>query len=360
MLPLPISALTSADYSESLRRPISRMDGRPCTASPARSRMGFTLVELLVVIAIIGILVALLLPAIQAARESARRTQCLNNIKQLALTALNYESANKTLPPGSNYRTAKNGNWLTESMPYMEESTLVDAIDFTKRFNASPNRDKISTMVIASLICPSDEYALNPIFRRFENSTWPTRVGVLSTNPPISQGLWYTGSMGPTIPDHCEFGTDPANCMGRNFGTSISPTASASAPCFTTQTCPDNDECVGLICRSHKGTPLRKVTDGVSHTILLGEFLPDQCAWNCVFCDNFTVSSTHIPINLMESDSGTGDSWWRTGGFKSRHTGGINVAMGDGSATFLNEAIDHFVYNAMGSRASGDLPGQQQ
>src|SRR5690606_30818802 len=152
----------------------------------------------------------------------------------------------KTLPSGSNYRSAKNGNWLTESMPFMEQSNVVDAIDFTKRFNVSPNRDKIATMIIDSLICPSDENASNPIFERFRQPSWTSKVGVLSTIPPISQDLWYTGSMGPTIPDYCEFGSDPRLCMGRNFGTNISPSAGLSAPCFTTHTCPDNDECVGL------------------------------------------------------------------------------------------------------------------
>jgi prepilin-type processing-associated H-X9-DG protein len=117
---------------------------------------------------------------------------------------------------------------------------------------------------------------------------------------------------------------------------------------------------VGLICRSDKGVPLRLATDGVSHTILLGEFLPDQCAWNCVFCDNFTVSSTQVPINVRESDQGTGNNWWRTSGFKSSHTSGINVAMGDGSAAFLNEDIDQFVYAAMGTRAAGDFANGQQ
>ncbi|QDU56668.1 Type II secretion system protein G precursor [Aeoliella mucimassa] len=324
-------------------------------AKMRRARWGFTLVELLVVIAIIGILVALLLPAVQSAREAARRTQCLNNVKQLALATLNYESTYETLPPGSNYRSDKNGNWLTECLPFMEHTNLVDSLDFTQRFNVSPNRDIIANTIVGDFICPSDEYASEPIFRRFENSKWNSSVANHSTNPSVAQGLWYTGCMGPTLPDRCEFGDDPRVCMGRNFGTILRPTLGYVSSCFTSQTCPENDICVGLICRSHKGVPLRRVTDGVSNTILLGEFLPKDCGWNCVFCDNFTVSSTHIPINTRESDDGTGDNYWRTSGYKSLHAGGVNVAMGDGSGTFLQEDIDYFVYNAMGSRASGDL-----
>src|SRR5262245_52387049 len=130
-----------------------------------RSRLrGFTLVELLVVIAIIGILVALLLPAIQAAREAARRTQCTNKMKQLGLAALNYESARKTLPLSNtpnntlNQKTGacagttltvastlttttnRHHSFFTFILPYMEQGTVYDRIDFTKDwFDATTN-----------------------------------------------------------------------------------------------------------------------------------------------------------------------------------------------------------------------------
>src|SRR5215213_1878709 len=97
-----------------------------------RKRVGFTLVELLVVIAIIGILVALLLPAIQAARAAARRSQCLNNLKQLGIGFLNYESAKKELPLSIRYRTLSDGvtkvglnNWAPQMLAYLEEGNIV-------------------------------------------------------------------------------------------------------------------------------------------------------------------------------------------------------------------------------------------
>ncbi|MEM6654274.1 MAG: DUF1559 domain-containing protein [Planctomycetota bacterium] len=142
-------------------------DRRRC---PAHSQQrAFTLVELLVVIAIIGILVALLLPAVQSARESARRTQCTNLMKQMGLAFSNYESANGEYPPGGYaYRTMKaqapyncsdndcNGsNWAIESLPYLEWQALYDQYDQSRGNRDAVNRPVLETEV-ASYICPSD------------------------------------------------------------------------------------------------------------------------------------------------------------------------------------------------------------
>src|SRR5262245_32594766 len=102
------------------------------------TRRGFTLVELLVVIAIIGILVALLLPAIQAAREAARRTQCATNMKNLGLALINYSDVYKRLPPATPFRFSKTpsngagGTWVVKIWPYIEEQALYDKFDHTK------------------------------------------------------------------------------------------------------------------------------------------------------------------------------------------------------------------------------------
>jgi prepilin-type N-terminal cleavage/methylation domain-containing protein len=159
--------------------------------SSLHRRQGFTLVELLVVIAIIGILVALLLPAIQAAREAARRTQCVNNIKQMALAASNYASANKVFPPGRldpDWAILLNGQWYPQTstnynavqqnettktgfysvhiwlLPYMELSTVYDLIDFKRgqilRLTGNGNPLSVNYQAYAtaqgSFLCPSD------------------------------------------------------------------------------------------------------------------------------------------------------------------------------------------------------------
>jgi prepilin-type N-terminal cleavage/methylation domain-containing protein len=129
----------------------------------ARRRSAFTLVELLVVIAIIGILVALLLPAVQSAREAARRMQCQNNLKQLALAVLNYENAKKSFPPSMQWNPGDapsssdnfRPNWIILILPYCEQQTLYNAFDMTVPLSDSKNRLQRGTE-LAFVKCPSD------------------------------------------------------------------------------------------------------------------------------------------------------------------------------------------------------------
>ncbi len=113
---------------------------------------GFTLVELLVVIAIIGILVALLLPAIQAAREAARRNGCLNNMRQIGIAAHNYLDARKKLPPG--YTSSPASNFCTYLLPYIEENTAAKNYDFNKSWNHADNKKAVD-LEISLYVCPS-------------------------------------------------------------------------------------------------------------------------------------------------------------------------------------------------------------
>lgn len=130
------------------------------------NRKAFTLVELLVVIAIIAMLVTLLLPAVQSAREAARRSQCQNNLKQIGLAVINYESSTNTLPNGVNFdrgnppQSSDNfkANWVIDVLPYMEQQTIHDSFDFEQYISAPRNRVPRGTR-IASMLCPSDSGA---------------------------------------------------------------------------------------------------------------------------------------------------------------------------------------------------------
>ena len=144
---------------------ISGINGRP--ERHKDSRYAFTLVELLVVIAIIGILVGLLLPAVQAAREAVRRMSCANNLKQLGLAIHNFESANERLPPGAIWSSSgnKKGSILIYLLPYLEQDNLYRQFDLTKS-NTDEQLLPNSTQMIGAtsvpvFICPSDYHPPN-------------------------------------------------------------------------------------------------------------------------------------------------------------------------------------------------------
>src|SRR5205823_4972597 len=125
-----------------------------------RSRRGFTLIELLVVIAIIAVLIALLLPAVQAAREAARRSQCVNNLKQLSLAVMNYENNNGALPPTATFGKPSNGlspdfSMKARLLPFIEQNAAYGALNFSAWFNSAQNFT-VRVMTITTFLCPSD------------------------------------------------------------------------------------------------------------------------------------------------------------------------------------------------------------
>jgi prepilin-type processing-associated H-X9-DG protein len=336
---------------------------------------------LLVVIAIIGILVALLLPAIQAAREAARRSQCSNNLKQLGLAIQLYSDGTKGILPAGAYwqdyrlfdgggcdnsKTCKGpqccatqrGNILMRLLPFIEEQALYDAYDFTQptdeqEFDGSP----IGARAVATFVCPSDEQPDESIAPKSE-----------ATIPEDVQRTYkmanYAASRGPSrqiVGGSCS--TCPEWNVWNNSLKLIYPNLVFDYP--------DNFGRArffgGPFTRVSFHVKLKQVTDGLSKTIFLGEVRPgctrhtsEGWAWSH---SGDGLFSTVVPINYDSCSQvptdrcRCWDNWSTDLAFKSKHPGGAQFAMGDGSVQFLSESIDYANYNKLGGKADGEIAG---
>lgn len=315
-------------------------------ARPGKHR-GFTLIELLVVIAIIGILVALLLPAVQAARESARRTQCNNNLKQLALAALNLTDRRGTLPPNVAYTydpTAPNWSWLTYILPDVEQSALYAA---TGAGSTTPKNINQCLSVIATEIplfkCPSDSDAFMGLqwhtsnFDMFDPSLGPLKYAVTSYRANIGAN-WGGGAPNSSL----WWGTDAPWC---------NPDPNNSDPNTTYDGCVYGN---GVI--SETKTPLRlaAVRDGTSATFLIGEAVCSQDNQNAWCHMDNAIATCAYPPNAKSPVTGLPyppDQWWNRYAFTSNHPGGVQFAMTDGSVHFISDDISLTVFRALATRA---------
>ena len=296
-----------------------------------RRSIGFTLVELLVVIAIIGILIALLLPAVQAAREAARRSQCLNNIKQIGVAVHNFHGALKQLPDSHSYHKHDPHNasyddklssrgWLTVMLPFMEQQAIYDIMepyfdgDFGKGEGINhPNLANVVNRPIPGLRCPSDAGGGELVST--QQWQWVGREIALTN---------YKGIIGN-------------NKMG-NVGVG-------------TPDCHRDPDCNGLFWRfSHKrDLRFKDITDGQSNTFLVGEDLPRHNYHSALYHGNGDYSSTHFPLNVKPNPPIPKD-WPLTMTFRSDHPGGANFGLVDGSVRFIPDGIDFDTYRFLSTR----------
>ena len=302
----------------------------PKRASKPSNRNGFTLIELLVVISIIGILIALLLPAVQQAREAARRAQCLNNLKQIGIALQNYESRIGTFPSGYISRFDQNGNdlgsgwgWNALVLPQMEQQPTYSAINFNLNIEM-PDNLTARLVVVNNLLCPSDPF--RPSFQAWSRD--------LSTGAPLQYLCDVASSNYIAV-----FGTTEPGVNGN-----------------------------GIFMRNGK-IGIRDIRDGTSQTFAVGERseLLGDATWTGSVTGAVLVSPVGN-IGTTHPEAGASMVLGHVGEFNlpnsagsdvnqfySLHPAGANFLFADGHVALIKTTINYNVYLALATRSGGEV-----
>jgi prepilin-type N-terminal cleavage/methylation domain-containing protein/prepilin-type processing-associated H-X9-DG protein len=326
-------------------------------------RRGFTLIELLVVIAIIAVLIALLLPAVQAAREAARRSQCINNFKQVGLAMHNYHDTQGTFPIGRmgigySYSNGlgQRRTWALSILPFFEQTQAFNALNFNWQFYESPNSTviKITQRVFQ---CPSDTPTVQE-----PDTPYPRAKGNIAAN--WGNTHYYQNEQGRGN------GNYPSDSGGDPFNGPLGTATFGGAPF-----------------QGNISNNLRSITDGTSNTVLCSEVIMGLNAPGGLMYDhrgdlfnddyNCTMFMGYTPPNSTTPDAMGGDANGRpwcsyglgpnvppcTGGqpafnaSRSRHSGGVNTLMADGSVRWFKNSINVNAWRGLCTMAGSEVIG---
>jgi prepilin-type N-terminal cleavage/methylation domain-containing protein len=304
-------------------------------APQVRSRRhAFTLIELLVVVAIIGVLIALLLPAVQKVREAANRARCQNNLKQIGLALHLYESAQGMYPAGSLW-TVKGANVnlgpiTIYLLPYIEQGNLYNKYNVTTNTDSQTDSSGalLASHVISTYLCPSDATP----------SVWSGRA--ISNYSASNGSSKRIDSSAVPCANYPTFNSYALAAYDVGYATGAGPFNRVGVPIYRAQ-----------------------ITDGLSNTIFFGEVRPEcsthvRAGWG-TSNDSQGFATTIIPINYdscqaTASNGCNNPGNWNTAlGFKSSHPGGCQFLLGDGSVQFFSETIDMTLYQHLGGIADG-------
>ena len=337
---------------------------------PHRRRPAFTLIELLVVVAVIGILVALLLPAVQSAREAARRVQCANHLKQLALAAHNYHAAYNSLPPSavvdlSVTSTGNNGSWGVHGrlLNFVEQSNLADDIDTDSAWDDQSAIDGVAVTVLA---CPSDVKAGDErTFSDGRPTLYPTTYGFNFGRYFVFDPVTRATGEGMFAPNSF-FGF--RDCFDGSSQTLLASEVKAWTPYTRNGGPPTGFDAVDLIPSTpdqaanvvasgvqFKNTGHTEWPDGRVHHTGFTTAMPPNAKVRYV--DGSGVEYEEMDFNSwQEGKNGVaGSPTYAMITSRSYHEGGVQSAMLDGSVSFQTESIDLDLWRALSTRRRGEV-----
>ncbi len=323
------------------------------------SPSGFTLVELLVVIAIIGVLIALLLPAVQQAREAARRMQCTNQIKQLGLAIHNYHDTYNKLPyiqhadAGSGSTAQRGPSWIVRILPFIEQTAAYDQMVFTGDWSmadgVNPNANLVDDYYVDGLNCPS-----SPLPSMAEEST--SQHGTLNLQRPSYVGImgsyFQGGTSGTTsteIAYNNSYGGGGKNGLFVHHGEGVSAIGLEAATDGTSNTMLVSEQSDYFY--KSDGTKVERRKSGHRGGAWNGGALSTQWLdWPA------NATTIRYPI-ATEGGTGNSQNYHSNVALVSAHPGGVMMGLGDGSVSFLSETIDFRTMTALADRQDGAVVG---
>ncbi|RUL83885.1 DUF1559 family PulG-like putative transporter [Tautonia sociabilis] len=306
---------------------------------PLPPKRGFTLIELLVVIAIIGVLIALLLPAVQSAREAARRARCANNLRQLGLASHNFYTAHECFPTNE---TSPIRYWGAQLLPYFEQGNLFDAYNHQEHYRVMANSTAVQ-YPLSVFLCPStpESPLMNPFFPasiptelRGQVDKWPSAAADYAAGAGINSNLWRSPNVLPG---------DPPNTDGVFQGTSSSGRRKIQEIRDGTSNTAMFLESAGRPLLYRGASPVPGAGTSTSTSVLV-------CGW--------AEGNVFVAWGYDRSGVGKGPCMVNCSNryaVYAFHPGGAHLGMADGSARFIKETIDPGTFAALMTRAGGEV-----